>query len=146
MAKRGKGGSNILKPKQEKISKRIREPENLNQKSTNKFYPLFSFQNLDSKFCLHPCDIVHKAALIERLRILGALPWQTISDSPREQYGYEMIPFDEIKATRPSFLTNDVTEVMVFRFKGDESRVAGHKQNRIFYIVYIDPFLKLYDH
>lgn len=145
-AKRGKGRKRSLKLKQAGGSSRIKNPDNPSRVSTNKKKPKFTFEHLSRKFDLGKCNRDEKAHLIDKLRMLGSLTWQAIGDNPKESNGYEMIPFDQIRVAKPRFLTDDVTDVMIFRFHGKNCRLAGHRQGEVFYLIFIDPHLALYRH
>lgn len=108
-------------------------------------YPAFSLRYLSgADFSLNSCDQEQKAALAETLRKLSQLRWQDIQASNRHKNGFEKIPQSAIRASIPKHVTEDVT-LLAFRF-WNFAPMVGYRDEEIFFILWLDPMFKLYDH
>ena len=76
---------------------------------------------------------------------LSQLPWKELRQAPRHGLGYEKIKRHSIKSGIPLHITDDVDHFIAFRFH-DKAPMVGHRQERIFYIFWIDRDFSLYDH
>ena len=96
------------------------------------------------------CSYPQLKSFNDKLRMLSSLSWSAIDSSPRETNGYELLSKNILKRTVPSAAPN-ISNVMVFRFGGgsgskNSGRIAGYKADHIFYVLFVDPKLDLYDH
>jgi hypothetical protein len=82
--------------------------------------------------------------MLERLRILGKMPWRELRKEHRHRYGCETIERNSLKVGIPAFLTGDV-RLLVFR-AFERVAMVGYKNHRVFYVVWIDREFKLYKH
>lgn len=77
--------------------------------------------------------------------LISRLDWQDLQLAPKHGVGSEKIRRDSIKAEIPYKLTDEVKELIVFRFDGKKPFV-GYRNKFIFHILFIDRNFKLYDH
>lgn len=106
--------------------------------------PLFSLRYLRREFSLSDCNQKEKAAFADTLHKLSQMTWAEINTAPRHGSGHEIIARDAIKASIPAHITEDVN-LLAFRFYG-KAPMVGYRDGSIFYVVWIDPHFKLYDH
>lgn len=133
------------KPKAPRVSKNKLKLSGKTRVSTNAETPVFSFQYLvDGKYSLSACEQREKAALADTLAKLSKLTWAEIVQSPRHGNGHEIIPTNQIQASIPSHITEDV-RILAFRFYRNAPMV-GYRADRIFYIIWLDRDFSLYDH
>lgn len=125
-------------------SKRIKSPAPLPASDLKKT-PLFSFEYMDDEYSISNCDKTEKASFAETLRILGKCTWGELLLGNRHANGYEKIRIDSIKGKYPSVITPDVDHVIAFRFH-DRKPVVGLKIRQIFYIIWLDSKMNLYQH
>lgn len=138
--------SQFKKPSSQNQSKNIKTPEGNPQVSFDEYHPIFSFEYLDSEYCISRCERDDKASFADKLRILGSMTWGTIKQSGRHQAGYERIPRRIINGhIPPQIITEDVVDFIAFRFSGLKSMV-GHRKDQLFYVIWLDRNFTLYDH
>jgi len=106
--------------------------------------PVFSFEYLQNGWCIQDCEAVERSKMLERLRILGKMPWRELRKEHRHRYGCETIDRNSLKVGIPAFLTGDV-RLLVFR-AFERVAMVGYKNHRVFYVVWIDREFKLYKH
>jgi hypothetical protein len=106
--------------------------------------PVFSFEYLQNGWCIQDCEAVERSKMLERLRILGKMPWRDLRKEHRHGYGCETIERSSLKVGIPAFLTDDV-RLLVFR-AFERVAMVGYKNDRIFYVMWIDRAFKLYKH
>ncbi len=106
--------------------------------------PLFSLRHLRRDFSLSDCTQEEKAAFADTLHKLSQMTWAEINTAPRHGSGHEIISRDAIKSSIPDHITEDVN-LLAFRFHG-KAPMIGYRDGAIFYVVWIDPHFKLYDH
>ncbi|WP_414917060.1 hypothetical protein [Pseudomonas sp. IT-P395] len=106
--------------------------------------PVFSFEYLQNGWCIQDCEAVERSKMLERLRILGKMPWRELRKEHRHRYGCETIARNSLKVGIPAFLTGDV-RLLVFR-AFERVAMVGYKNHRVFYVVWIDREFKLYKH
>lgn len=106
--------------------------------------PIFSFEFLQSGWCIQDCGRDERAKMLDRLRILGKLTWKQIRQEGKHQYGTEIIHQDSIKAPIPPFVTPD-TNLIAFRAY-EKVAMVGYKTDRTFHVLWIDRAWKLYSH
>ena len=109
-------------------------------------HPVFALYYMDTKrnFCINTCGKDEKAGFANTLYKLSQLTWAEILRSPRHGSGYEKISKDQLKRPLPSHLKQDVN-IIAFRYYNNKPMV-GYRDKNIFYIVWVDTKLKLYDH
>lgn len=134
--RRIKGG----KPKQGNVVK-AKEPLNYDN-----LPPIFSLEKLQSgKYCLSSLDQEHKAMFSEAIFRRKSLSWSEIKRQDRHGLGTEKISKSCIKAPIPRFITEDLNDFLVFRYKGLNPMV-GYRQREIFFVLWFDHDFSLYDH
>jgi hypothetical protein len=106
--------------------------------------PVFSFEYLQSGWCIQDCESLERSKMLERLRILGQLPWKALRQAHKHGYGTETIAPGSLKVGIPSFVTADV-RLLAFR-AFEKVAMVGYKQDRIFHVIWIDREFKLYQH
>lgn len=106
--------------------------------------PVFSFEYLQNGWCIQDCEAVERSKMLERLRILGKMPWRELRREHRHRYGCETIERNSLKVGIPDFLTGDV-RLLVFR-AFERVAMVGYKNHRVFHVVWIDREFKLYKH
>lgn len=136
MAKRIKGN----KPKQGNVVK-SQEPLNYDNHP-----PIFSLEKLQQgKYCLSSLDQEHKAMFSEAIFRRKSISWNEIKRLDRHGLGTEKIAKSSIKAAIPRFITDDVEDFLVFRYKGLNPMV-GYRQRDVFFVLWFDHDFTLYDH
>lgn len=109
-------------------------------------YPVFCFKYFQ-KECLKSCSESQIKNFFDRLQRLGELGWKEINKSGRHDYGWEMLPTDQIKKKLPSFITPDISRLMVFRYNNDNYPFVAHRNGNILHILLIEAnFGDVYDH
>lgn len=83
--------------------------------------------------------------LLQRMKKLSLLDWNSINHSQRHSFGYEKIP---IKAIRKNILlTKDMDYLFVFRATGDNHVFLGFREGNVFKVVFIEAeFGDIYNH
>lgn len=128
------------KPKQGSLVKSV-EPINYDQ-----LPPIFSLEKIQQgKYCLSNLDQEHKAMFSEAIFRRKSTSWNQIKKLDRHGLGTEKIAKSSIKAVIPRFITEDVTDFLVFRYKGMNSMV-GYRQRDVFFVLWFDHDFTLYDH
>ena len=110
--------------------------------------PLFCFKYLDMKTSLKGCDNSVFKDFVTRIQKLCSLTWKDINVSGRHQYGFEMIPIKQLKPTSlPSVITEDIKELAVFRYGGDNRPFVCLIMDCVIYPIFIEAkFGDIYDH
>jgi len=111
-------------------------------------YPVFCFKHLQ-QHSYHKCsDSSFFIVFLERLKKLGQLGWQGIHGSHRHSFGTEKIPIQNLKVNSfPPIITEDVTELTVFRATGNNLPFLGIRLDDIFQIIFIESaFGDIYPH
>lgn len=108
--------------------------------------PVFCFRYMNKSVEFDPCTKELRAYLAEEIMILSSLTWNTISRLPRYKHGIEFIPVRDLKRAMPKAFGADVTQVIVFRIKGNNGRLVGIRRGEKFHAIFIDRDFKLYDH
>lgn len=73
------------------------------------------------------------------------MTWNEIKLAPKHGLGSEKIARSSIKDTLPDFITDDVQELLAFRFKG-KAPFLGHRRGPVLHVIFVDPKFDLYDH
>ena len=128
------------KPKQGSVVK-SQEPANYDSHP-----PIFSLERLQhGKYCLSNLDQEHKAMFAEAIFRRKSIPWNEIKKLGKHALGTEKIAKSSIKAAIPNFITDDVNDFLVFRYKGLNPMV-GYRQKNVFFVLWFDHDFTLYDH
>ena len=106
--------------------------------------PVFSLEYLQPGWCIEDCQQLERAKMLQRLRQISQRTWRDIRQLHRHGYGTETIAHGSIKATLPSFLTEDV-RLLAFRAH-DLVAMVGYRSGRVFHVIWIDRQFKLYNH
>lgn len=118
----------------------------LETEDSNGLPVLFSFERVQNgDYCFSTLDKEDKNSVAEALFRRKNMTWNDVMFAPKHGLGTEKIPLDAIKAARPRFLTPDVNDVLAFRYAGKKPMV-GHRDGRIFYILWFDKDFTLYSH
>ena len=109
-------------------------------------HPVFALQYMDKdkNFSITYCEKDDKASFTNTLYKLSQLTWLELKNRPRHKLGYEKISRDQIKRPLPDVL-KESERIIAFRFRGKKA-MAGYRRGKIFYILWVDPKFKLYDH
>lgn len=128
------------KPKQGNVVK-SQEPTNYDSHP-----PIFSLEKLQpGKYCLSKLDQDHKAMFADAIFRRKSISWNEIKKLHRHALGTEKIAKSSIKAAIPSFITDDVDDFLVFRYKGLNPMV-GYRQRNVFFVLWFDHDFTLYNH
>lgn len=128
------------KPTQGHLVKSV-EPINYDQ-----LPPVFSLEKIQQgKYCLSTLDQEHKAMFSEAIFRRKSISWNEIKRLDRHGLGTEKIPKSSIKAPIPKFITEEVNDFLVFRYKGMNPMV-GYRQREIFFVLWFDHDFTLYPH
>lgn len=128
------------KPKQGNLVKSV-EPINYDQ-----LPPVFSLEKIQQgKYCLSRLDQEHKAMFSEAIFRRKSTSWNEIKRLDRHGLGTEKISKSFIKAAIPKFITEDVDDFLVFRYKGMNPMV-GYRQRDVFFVLWFDHDFTLYNH
>ena len=77
----------------------------------------------------------------------SSLTWAVIGAAPRRGLGSEKISQSSLRVPIPASVPVDKRDKIVsFRFGGGVERFLGYRDVRVFYVVWIDPHGKAYDH
>lgn len=116
------GGKNVLIP----------QPE---PGSTDGDSPVFSFKDCDERrFCLEDLEKRELRALMKFFKKIEGLTWGEI---PRVKgLRYEIRPANKLKYDLPSHLSEDLT--LIHLAIDGQARIWGHRQGRVFYIIWFD--------
>jgi len=117
-------------------------------------HPIFNFEPISLKYNDNNVNLIKtKEAshnFLKRIEKLSSMSWEEIKKSPKEQYGFEQLPFSTIKGC--SWMINDLKEkginkVMVFRIQNrGVSRMLGARFGKEFRVYCFDNGGRLYNH
>ncbi|VAW86689.1 hypothetical protein MNBD_GAMMA18-355 [hydrothermal vent metagenome] len=108
--------------------------------------PIFSLEKLQTgKYCLSNLDQENKAMFSDAMFKRKQLTWNEIKRLDRHGLGTEKIPKGRIKTGIPTFITDDVSGFLVFRYHGLRPMV-GYRQRNVFFVLWFDYDFSLYDH
>ena len=128
------------KPKQGNLVKSV-QPINYDQ-----LPPIFSLEKIQQgKYCLSSLDQEHKAMFSEAIYRRKSTSWNEIKRLDRHGLGTEKISKASIKAAIPKFITEDVDDFLVFRYRGMNPMV-GYRQKDVFFVLWFDHDFTLYNH
>jgi len=112
----------------------------------NNMPPLFSLEKIvGDDYCFSKLDDTDKKQFAESIFKRKNINWKDIYTLNRHKLGVETIPKNKIKASLPSFITEDMNEFLVFRFSGKKPMV-GYREKNIFYVLWFDKNFTLYEH
>jgi hypothetical protein len=117
----------------------------IEQKHSSVDCPVFCFKYLHKDYHLNKCDDREKKCLMEQLVLISNHTWQQLKLSPRHGVGSEKIQISSIKPALPVSFTEDVEDLLAFRFDGMKVFV-GFRSGFLFHVFYIDRDFTLYDH
>lgn len=123
--------------------KRIAPPETT---AVNAFRepPMFSMRYLQKGFDVEDCEKDDQAAFARRLCKWSKMTWQEIQSHEKHGLGHETMPHKSMRVALPPQITPDVN-ILVFRLSFPKT-IIGYKDGVVFYVLWIDPDLKCYDH
>ncbi|MDR2639004.1 MAG: hypothetical protein LBC09_04125 [Helicobacteraceae bacterium] len=121
-------------------------PEAITQGVDHLKYPVFSFSKIKrGEYHINECEQEFQVGFIQKLVELSSLSWQQLHDAHKRGVGFEQIAHKAIKDKSVNNLPEDIT-LIVFRFH-EKGRIVGYRYDRnVFYIVWVDSKLTLYDH
>lgn len=124
----------------------VHTPNETSFSSNNHMHPAFCFRYIQSDYCLEKYDKELQAACAKRLQHLGQTTWGEIQKADRHGMGHEIINQDSLNVSPPPNTPGD-RNFLVFRLGfGKQSVMIGYRKEKIFYIVWIDPKGKVYNH
>ena len=136
MAKRIKGSQ----PKQGRLVK-AQAPLNYDNHP-----PTFSLEKLQpGKYCFSGLDQEHKTMFAEAMFRRKNLSWNEIKKLDPHGLGTEKIAKSAIKAALPAFITDDLDDFLVFRYK-QKHPMVGYRQRDVFFVLWFDHDFTLYKH
>lgn len=105
-----------------------------------------SFQYLQEKNGLDNDKLTkeNKIQLLKKIALLTQRTWNELILSSKKS-GFEKMDKNVIK-NLPTIVTEDIKNLYVARFASQGCRLIGFRQGVIYYILFIDPDLKLYKH
>lgn len=120
------------------------KPPAVSEENADQRPPIFCLRWLHSEWGLAQCTIEEKAAFADTLYRLSQLTWLEIKNLGRHANGTEKIPHNQIKAGKPTHLTDDVP-LLAFRFCA-KAPMVGYRDGAVFHILWLDRAFKLYKH
>ena len=94
----------------------------------------FSFKYLRTE-CADNCEIGELRAFTKRLRMLSTTTWQMLNQAPRHGIGFERIPRAQLAV--PCDLSEDVVEVLSFRYGQGLSPMLGHREGAVLHVLWV---------
>ncbi|RDD29887.1 hypothetical protein CR161_03720 [Prosthecochloris sp. ZM] len=108
---------------------------------------VFSLKHIqDGDYCFSKLTSDNKGEFAEAIYRRKDFTWTDYYQNSRQKLGCESIPLNQIKPEKPNVLTPDVGKVLAIRFARTNGRVVGYRDNNIFYVLWIDCKMSLYDH
>jgi len=106
----------------------------------------FSFQYLQKDYNLDNKKLQkdQKIQLLKKIVHISKCTWTELVLQNKKS-GFEKVN-KTIIPNLPTIITDDIKNLYILRFSSQECRVIGFRQGVIYYILYIDPELKLYKH
>lgn len=97
----------------------------------------------DADHGLAKLDRLQKSGtFLEAIHTRSAITWKEINTAPKTGLGWEKGDF--IQRNRPTMALGKT--LMIFRMQGNQGRIVGFREGRVFNIVWIDSDLSLYRH
>jgi hypothetical protein len=134
-----------------KVRKQKKEP-NVKSQYNNQEYPIFCFKYFQDISIKKSKDTNLFLSFCNRLKKLAELGWKEIEKSPRHSYGTENIPIKQLHCCEKirkvvDIITEDVKDLVVFRYTGNNLPFLGLRNGNIFHIILIEvKFGDIYDH
>lgn len=135
-------------------SNRFRQPEKTQGKRFQASDPrnydeepvIFSLRHVQAgDYCFSELDAEHKAAFAEAVFKRKEMAWSDVKRAPRHGLGTEKIAKWAIREPEPSISTPDSKYFLALRYHGMHP-VVGFRQKDVFYVLWFDHRMKLYDH
>lgn len=114
------------------------------QGSSNDSHPAFCFRYTQPGFGVEDCEKEDRVNFANRLHKIGSMSWGEIKCASRHGLGYETMPEHNLRVPIPRSINEDA-RLIVFRFSAKKPMI-GFRKEKIFYIVWIDPTFKVYNH
>ncbi len=108
----------------------------------------FSFQDLhkDYGFNTSQCNHQLRLDLLSKLRVISCKSWNDLEKAGKKS-GFESLPINALRKPIPEDIPlKGVNKLHVLRFNGQDARLIGYRLGRVFYIIFIDPELEVYNH
>jgi hypothetical protein len=96
-------------------------------------YPVFCFKYLHRDYHLDNCTDSEKKNLIDQLVQISGCTWKQLQLSPRHGIGSEKLSISSLKTNLPISFTEEVKNLLAFRFDGKKSFV-GFRDGFLFHI------------
>ena len=77
-------------------------------------------------------------SLLERLKKLCSLDWNTVNTSARHSFGLEKMHVDSLTAVARQHVPVGMTSLLVFRASGDNHVFLGYRDNNVFQVIFIE--------
>lgn len=105
-----------------------------------------SFQYLQDRYGIEnrKLDKDKKVQLLKKLVYITKSTWSELV-LHNKKGGFEMLR-KTVFNNLPSVVTEDIDKLYVLRFASQKCRLVGFRQGVIYYVLYIDPDLSLYEH
>lgn len=124
---------------------RVRVSERQLQADSEIDYPVFCFKHMHPAYNIDHCSDDQKAMFITKACKLSTMTWNDIKLAPRHGLGSEKINRSSVRATIPSFISDDVEFFLAFRCFG-MMPFLGHRNGSILHVLYLDPTGEVYKH
>lgn len=111
-------------------------------------YFIFSFRYLHKDYGLEHKNLTkyYKLQLLSRLVRTTNMTWLQLELKNKKDGGIERIPKECLKKSLPYVVTDDIDKLYVLRFASQQCRLIGFRRGNIFFVLFIDPDLSLYNH
>ena len=111
-------------------------------------YFIFSFRYLQKDYGLDHKRLTkeYKLQLLSKLIRTTNMTWLQLELKNKRDGGLEKIPKNCLKKSLPSVVSDDIDKLYVLRFASQECRLIGFRRGNIFFVLFIDPDLSLYNH
>ena len=137
---KNKGKIKAAPPQQGSLIK-SQQPPNYDQQP-----PVFSLEKVQNgDYCFSVLDQEHKAMFAESIFRRKTLNWADIKRQHKHGLGFEKIPKHQIKVAMPRFITEEVDNLLAFRYHGKRAMV-GYRVRNVFYVLWFDHNFSLYPH
>lgn len=114
--------------------------------------PLFSLEYTTCRgYAVRSCGIQDKAIFLDAIHKRSGLTWKQLRNERYENgLGWEILQNERtnmrLRKMAKKKLTDDV-KMWIFRAKPKTiKRIVGHRENQVFYILFLDPNGSLYEH
>lgn len=115
-------------------------------KTTEVDYPIFCFKYFQQDTIVG-CSEIQVKKFFERLQKLAELGWKEIQRNGRHNYGWELLPINQIKHQLPSIVTPDVEKLYVFRYTNANNPFIALRNGNVLHVLMIEAnFGDIYNH